>query len=625
MTQDRKGSAHTPDDLDPAGFGLGLTEFGDDPSEMFAAPPRQTAHSAAAPAPVRAAAHRRDPNPMDADLPDLPDLPELPDPEPFGGAGGFDDMPHRPAARPSSAGRQDDDPGDWTSMTGGGSTAARAPGFGDDAEPDGDPSAEFSGFETARGVASLGDRGSEASLGFRREPTPEHPPKGSYRGEEQGFDDVVGNFGDEEDQPEPPKGSLYREDIQDPDEELEEADEDRSLSLDDEPGEEDAEADGDEAGPSVVDRLKRFALPVAAAAAIGGAGYVGWGFVSPMLGSGDVAPIQMAGPIVPKQPNASLPSFPPAAGAQQRPSLPGAAGTLPSLPGQQPVTVQPGSLPGAGLAQAPSPQPRQVGLPSAPGPGAAQTAGAGQWLPQAQPQTQPQAQASLLPSAGQPAPGLPSAATLPSAQPYLPAQGQMQPQLPNSPGPSPAPAPVGEAGRDGQKFGGGLNTRTPANGDVEARLASIAADLSAIRSRQDEVARSTRSDMDDIRTRIGDLERRVGDARRVQPAKPAPVEEAEAKPRRAERQARSIRRPEPRPVYRQEASADDGVPPLKPKVVQGFNLKGVSRGIASVEGRGGVVEVGVGQNIPGVGEVKAIRRYGNDWVVVVGKGVIVQQ
>ena len=50
-----------------------------------------------------------------------------------------------------------------------------------------------------------------------------------------------------------------------------------------------------------------------------------------------------------------------------------------------------------------------------------------------------------------------------------------------------------------------------------------------------------------------------------------------------------------------------------------------SRGVASVEGRGGVVEVGVGQNIPGVGEVKAIRRYGNDWVVVVGKGVIVQQ
>ena len=82
-------------------------------------------------------------------------------------------------------------------MTGGGSAPARTPGFGDDAEPDGDPSAEFSGFESARGVASLGERGSEASLGFRREPTPEHPPKGSYRGEEQGFDDVVGNFGEE--------------------------------------------------------------------------------------------------------------------------------------------------------------------------------------------------------------------------------------------------------------------------------------------------------------------------------------------------------------------------------------------------------------------------------------------
>lgn len=620
MTQDRKGSAHTPDDLDVADFGLGIGDFGDDPSEMFAAPPRQAAHApSAAPASVRAAAHRRDAVPMEADLPDLP---ELPDPEPFGGSGGFDAPSHRPDARPSATRMQDPDPGDWTSMTGGGSAPARAAGFGEDAEPEGDPAAEFSGFETARGVASLGDRGGEASLGFRNEPKPEHPPKGSYRGEEQGFEDVVGSFGDEDDQPEPPKGSMYRQDIDDPDEELDEADADRSLTLDDEPGEEDdAEAEDGEAGPSIIDRLKRFALPAAAAAAIGGAGYVGWGFVSPMLGSGDVAPIQMAGPIVPKQPNASLPSFPPAAGAQQRPTLPGAAGTLPSLPGQQAVTVQPGSqLPG-GLAQTQVPQPRQVGLPSVPAQGAAQASGAGQW----QPQGQPQAQASLLPPAVQPTQGLPSAAALPSGQPYLPAQTQMQPHLPNTSGPGIAPAPAVDAVRDGQKLGGGLNTRTPANADVEARLASIAADLSAIRSRQDEVARSTRSDMEDMRTRIGDLERRSGDARRVQPAKPAPVEEAEAKPRHTERQPRSIRRSEPRPVYRQEASADDGVPPLKPKVVQGFNLKGVSRGIASVEGRGGVVEVGVGQNIPGVGEVKAIRRYGNDWVVVVGKGVIVQQ
>ena len=620
MTQDRKGAAHDPHDLDVTGFGLGLGDMGEDPSEMFAVPPRQAGHapaaSAAATPPARGTSYHDDIDPIEADLP------ELPDPGPFGGAGGFDAPAARPSARPSGHDRHaadpGEDPGDWSSMMGSGSAAARAPGFGDDAEPDGDPAAEFSGFETARGVASLGDRG-EAALGFRRETAPEHPPKGSYRGEDPGFDDVVGNFGDDEDHAEPPKGSLYREDVADPDEELEEGDADQSLSLDEGGSEEDAESGDEEAGPSIVDRLKRFALPAAAIAAIGGAGYAGWGFVSPMLGSGnDVAPIQMAGPIVPKQPNASLPSFPAAAGAQQRPALPNAAGTLPALPGQQAVTVPPGSQQ--------LPQPRQVGLPSAPAQGTAQPLGQGQWQPSGQ------TQATLLPAATQPAQALPSAASLQAPQAYLPAQAQPQIQLPNSTSPgantTPVSVPTAEAGREGPKFGGGLNTRTPAATDVEARLASIAADLSAIRSRQDDAARTARSDMDDVRNRIGDLERKVGDGRRTPAAKAAPAEEPEAKPHRAERAerpARSIRRSEARAAYRQEASADDGVPPLKPKVVQGFNLRGVSRGVASVEGRGGVVEVGVGQNIPGVGEVKAIRRYGNDWVVVVGKGVIVQQ
>ena len=37
MTQDRKGAAHDPHDLDVTGFGLGLGDMGEDPSEMFAA------------------------------------------------------------------------------------------------------------------------------------------------------------------------------------------------------------------------------------------------------------------------------------------------------------------------------------------------------------------------------------------------------------------------------------------------------------------------------------------------------------------------------------------------------------------------------------------------------------
>lgn len=611
MTQDRKGSAHDRDDLEVAGFGLGLEDMGDDPSEMFATPqaaraPAGGAHAAGAAhsAPAAARPHVHHPE---------PDLPELDDP--FGGPGGFD---HLPPSRPAAAPRAAADPGDWGSMTavGGPSTrGAPAGGFGDAAEPEGDPAAEFSGFETAQGVASLGHR-SEGSLGFRREPEPEHPPKGSYVGDDAGFDGVVGNFGEGDDDVEPPKGTLYRETVDDEHDDVDEGDQSLALHDDEEGHDEDEQEDESEAGPSIVDRLKRFAIPVAAAAAIGGAGYVGWGVLSPMLGmGGDVAPVQMAGPIVPKQPNAQLPSFPPTAGATQRPSLPVSAGALPSMPGQQAATVAANYQPQQGLPQAQPVlpqqqlQPRQVGLPPV-------------QATQISPQPYPTGQ------------GLPSAAPVQPAQAFAPAPVV---QLPGAGGPSanllPASSSAGaEPAREAPRLGGGFNARTGASTDVEARLASIAADLATMRSRQDDAARTARSDMDDLRGRLGEMERRVGDGRRVQPAKAAPVpaqvEEADAKPRRterAERPARSIRRSEARPAYQQEASADDGLPPLKPKVVQGFNLKGVSRGIASVEGRGGVVEVGVGQNIPGVGEVKAIRRYGNDWVVVVGKGVIVQQ
>lgn len=604
MTQDRKGTAHEHDDLSVQGFGLGLDDVGDDPSEFFTQPAARPPAHASANASAHAAPVAAPPSRAHVHQPE-PDLPDIDDP--FGGPGGFDPAPVRQAAAPRDA----RDPGDWGSMTAIGGASSRGGGFGDAAEQEGDPAAEFSGFETAQGVASLGPR-TEGSLGYRHEPEPEHPPKGSYRGDDAGFDEVVGNFGDEEDHVEVPKGSLYRETLDDDQEEVDEGDQSLSLADDADEHEEDAQDEESEAGPSIVDRLKRFAIPVAAAAAIGGAGYVGWGFVSPMLGlGGDAAPVQMAGPpIVPKQPNASLPSFPPAAGAQQRPALPGTAGALPSMPGQQAVTVAPNYLPQAQQPQQQfaQQQPRQVGLPPVQG----------------------------SPSAPQPYQGqaLPSASPLPQTQPYAAAQPVQQVQLPPagagasnlSPGGLPG---VGDAVRDTPKLGGGLNARTGATGDLEARLASIAADLSAMRSRQDETARTARSDMDEMRGRLGDLERKVGDGKRVQTAKPspAPVEEVEAKPRRAERPARSIRRAEARAAYQQEASAsaEDGLPPLKPKVVQGFNLRGVSRGVASVEGRGGVVEVGVGQNIPGVGEVKAIRRYGNDWVVVVGKGVIVQQ
>ncbi|EHP71739.1 hypothetical protein MetexDRAFT_6766, partial [Methylorubrum extorquens DSM 13060] len=312
----------------------------------------------------------------------------------------------------------------------------RGGAFGGGDEPDGDPAEEFSAFGGARSVAELG----------RHPDEPE--PKGSYRADEGGHDDVVGSFGDDDDQAEIPKGSLYRED---PDDDADADEGDQSLSMDDgadadEGAGEDEEEDGK---PSLVDRLKRLAIPVAAVAAIGGAGYVGWGFLSPMLsGSGEAVPIQTAAPIVPKQPAGGLPAFPPTAQAQQRPALPGSAGSLPALPGQQPLAV----------AQQPVP-PRPVGQPALP-----------------QPPVLPQA----------PTPLLPPAQTYSSA-PAL----QQQTVQPVLPGPAPA-EPVRTAAAV-PSLGGALNGRNALPADIEAKLAAIATDVALLRSRQEDAARSAQS------------------------------------------------------------------------------------------------------------------------------------
>ncbi len=57
--------------------------------------------------------------------------------------------------------------------------------------------------------------------------------------------------------------------------------------------------------------------------------------------------------------------------------------------------------------------------------------------------------------------------------------------------------------------------------------------------------------------------------------------------------------------------------------VDGWVLREVSGGGATVEGRAGVYEVFVGDPLPGVGRIDAIRRQDGRWVVVTSRGLIV--
>lgn len=60
-------------------------------------------------------------------------------------------------------------------------------------------------------------------------------------------------------------------------------------------------------------------------------------------------------------------------------------------------------------------------------------------------------------------------------------------------------------------------------------------------------------------------------------------------------------------------------------VVEGWTLREVSDGIATVSGRQGIFDVIPGDPLPGIGRVDAIRRQDGRWVVVTSSGLIVSR
>src|SRR5262249_11887164 len=64
------------------------------------------------------------------------------------------------------------------------------------------------------------------------------------------------------------------------------------------------------------------------------------------------------------------------------------------------------------------------------------------------------------------------------------------------------------------------------------------------------------------------------------------------------------------------------MPQPRPPIVQGWAVREVQNGSAWVENRGDLYRVAPGIPLPGLGPVEAIRRDGNQWVVVTQKGII---
>jgi hypothetical protein len=63
----------------------------------------------------------------------------------------------------------------------------------------------------------------------------------------------------------------------------------------------------------------------------------------------------------------------------------------------------------------------------------------------------------------------------------------------------------------------------------------------------------------------------------------------------------------------------------RPRVIEGWALRRVSRGTAIIQGHEGAIEVVAGDIVPGIGRIESIRRLDGRWVVLTHGGMITAQ
>ncbi len=181
----------------------------------------------------------------------------------------------------------------------------------------------------------------------------------------------------------------------------------------------------------------------------------------------------------------------------------------------------------------------------------------------------------------------------------------------------------------------GNDATSAGNRTFEATVARIDADILNLRLSVEHTSKMGMSQFNRTGERLDKLEK----AQAEPAAKLAKLSEAVEKLRAAAAVAPAVAPPvasvpaAAAPIAAKEATgsiAPAPAPADAPKVelarlptVEGWVLRGVSNGVALIEGRRGIYEVYAGDPVPGAGRVDAIRRQDGRWVVVTSKGLIV--
>jgi len=203
------------------------------------------------------------------------------------------------------------------------------------------------------------------------------------------------------------------------------------------------------------------------------------------------------------------------------------------------------------------------------------------------------------PQVADPAPGtLPQAATPSSLPPAPGAGGLTLPELPAPAGDAvrTATIPLEEELAGGPSRGGIDALRPPADAGLQTALdGSALAKLEALERAIDEI----RKELSEVRANVASFNERFSAAGATN-LNPQAVS------------------------YVPQSLPEGALPPLKPRIIEEVSLKGVSRDMAWVSTKSGVVEVKEGDSIPGAGTVVSMRTYGGNWFLVTTDGLVIR-
>ena len=168
------------------------------------------------------------------------------------------------------------------------------------------------------------------------------------------------------------------------------------------------------------------------------------------------------------------------------------------------------------------------------------------------------------------------------------------------------------------------------NGESSSKVADVAARLDALEKKSTSPSQPA-PELADVAARLDKLDKKIAVATASSSELADLTKRLTGLEKRSEVLAAHSDRPLPPPapkrstkLARSEPSASNEIlpPDSSRTLLRDYSLEGVRDGLAMVDGRYGMLQVGPGDFIPGAGRVLRIERRGGDWVVLTSRGVI---